>query len=81
MVVRPPDAAAGTLLERHRRLVETLARATVTIDATAMRPPQSALAVAGGAEVYVDLAGVVDLAAERQRLAKEIAKVDETIAF
>ena len=31
--------------------------------------------------MYVDLAGVVDLVAERQRLAKEIAKVDEAIAF
>jgi valyl-tRNA synthetase len=81
VVVRPPDASAGTLLERHRRLLETLARATVTIDATATRPPQSALAVAGGAEVYVRLAGVVDLAAERQRLVKEIGRVDETIRF
>ena len=39
------------------------------------------MAVVGGAELYVDLTGVVDLAAERQRIEKEIAKVVERIDF
>ena len=62
-------------------LVEALARVRLTRDAAATRPPNSALAVVGASEVYVDLADVVDLAAERQRLAKEIARVEEAIAF
>ena len=39
------------------------------------------MAVIGGSELYVDLTGVVDLAAERQRIEKEIAKVTERVDF
>ncbi len=63
------------------RIIESLARAQLRVDAGAMRPPNSALAVVGASEVYVDLTGVVDLAAERQRLAKEIARASEQITF
>jgi valyl-tRNA synthetase len=69
------------LFRDHAPLVEALARTQLTMDPAATRPPSTALAVVGASEVYVDLAGVVDLVAERQRLAKEIAKVDEAIAF
>jgi valyl-tRNA synthetase len=61
-------------------LIEALARASVRVDAGAMRPAASALAVVEDAEVYVDLTGVVDLAAERPRLQKEIRRVDDLIA-
>jgi valyl-tRNA synthetase len=53
----------------------------VHVDPAATRPPTSALAVVGTGELYVDLAGVVDVAAERTRLEKEIRKVTETIGF
>jgi valyl-tRNA synthetase len=53
----------------------------MTLDAAASRPVGSALAVVGDTEVYVDLAGVIDVAAERQRLEKEIRKASETITF
>ncbi len=69
------------LLREHAPLVEALARVRLTLDAAPTRPPNTALAVVGASEVYVDLAGVVDLVAERERLAKEIARVDEAIAF
>jgi len=61
-------------------LIEALGRATVRVDRAATRPPASALAVVEDAEVYVDLTGVVDLDAERQRLQKEIKRLDEFIA-
>jgi len=37
--------------------------------------------VAGQSEIYVELAGLVDLAAERQRLDKEIKRTVDVIAF
>jgi valyl-tRNA synthetase len=80
VIIRPP-AGDETLFSEQRPLVEALARAAVTVDANATRPRQSALAVVGAAEVYVDLAGVVDVGAERQRLEKEIRRIDDTIAF
>jgi valyl-tRNA synthetase len=61
-------------------VIETLVRGRLTIDAAATRPPSSALAVIGATEVYVDLAGVVDVAAERQRLEKEIRRAQDAIA-
>jgi valyl-tRNA synthetase len=80
VTVRPaPEHAA--VLGAASGLVEALARARLTLDPAAARPAGTALAVAGGSEVYVALEGIVDLAAERARLAKEIARAEETIRF
>jgi valyl-tRNA synthetase len=76
-----PAADAVPLFAATASLVGSLARAEVRVDPVAARPPTSALAVLGAAELYVDLAGVVDVAAERARLDKEIRKVTDTIGF
>ncbi len=73
--------ADAALFGGERRLIETLARASVTVDPAATRPRNSALGVVGDSELYVDLAGIVDLAAERQRLEKEIRKAADAIEF
>jgi valyl-tRNA synthetase len=69
------------LFQAQAPLVEALARVRLTVDGEARRRADTALAVVGPSEIYVDLAGVVDLVAERQRLDKEVAKVEEAIAF
>ena len=69
------------LLRAHVTLIEALARARVTIDPGATRPRASALGVLGRSEIYVELEGLVDLAAERQRLEKEIKRIADAIAF
>jgi valyl-tRNA synthetase len=74
----PTDEAR---LRAHPGLIEALARARVTIDPGAVRPRASALGVAAQSELYVDLEGLVDLAAERQRLEKEIRRTADAIAF
>ena len=76
-----PATDGVPLFAATANLVGSLARADVSVDAEATRPHTSALAVLGTAELYVDLAGVVDLAAERARLDKEIRKATESIAF
>jgi len=80
VTVKAADADAP-LLREHAMLIETLARARLTLDPRATRPRASALAVVGGSELYVELEGLVDLAAERQRLEKEIKRIEDTIAF
>jgi valyl-tRNA synthetase len=75
------DGAEAALLRAHPALVQSLARATLGVEAAAVRPRNSALAIVGAAEVYVALEGIVDLAAERQRLEKEIRRVEESIGF
>jgi valyl-tRNA synthetase len=79
-VVKPAPAHAQLLAE-HTPLIQSLARATLTIDPAAVRARGAALGVVGETEMYVDLSGVVDLAAERQRLEKEIKRADEAIGF
>jgi valyl-tRNA synthetase len=79
VTIRPTEAA--DVFTPTVALIGSLARADVRVDAAATRPPTSALAVVGAAEIYVDLAGVVDVAAERARLDKEIRKVAETVGF
>ncbi|HXH81554.1 MAG TPA: valine--tRNA ligase [Candidatus Tectomicrobia bacterium] len=76
-----PAGGDDALLRTHASLVEALARCRLTVDAHATRPAGSALGVAGESEIYVALAGLVDLAAERARLEKEIRRVEEAIAF
>jgi valyl-tRNA synthetase len=75
------STAHTPLLREHTPLVQSLARATLTVDPRASRPRNSALGVVGATELYVSLEGVVDLAAERQRLEKEIRRAEEAIAF
>jgi valyl-tRNA synthetase len=72
---------AADLFTANSALVESLARVRLTVDPTATRPRSSAMAVVGGSEVYVDLTGIVDLGAERQRIEKEIAKAAERVDF
>jgi valyl-tRNA synthetase len=76
-----PAPADEPLLRADLGLVETLARARLSIDRQATRPRASALGIAGQSEIYVELQGLVDLAAERQRLRKEIKRTTDAIAF
>jgi valyl-tRNA synthetase len=62
-------------------LIGALARARVTVEPGAERPPRSAHAVAGGADVFVHLEGVVDVDAERARLQKGIDKARKETSF
>ena len=80
-IVKPGPDAPAALVRANAPLIQTLARASVTVDANASRPRNSALGLVGDIEVYVALEGVVDLGAERQRLEKEIKRADEAIAF
>jgi len=76
-----PSRDGGAVFTANQALVDTLARARLVVDPQATRPRNSAMAVIDGAELYVDLTGVVDLAGERQRLEKEIKRAAETVEF
>ncbi len=72
------DAAAVDVLRSEADTVTALAGLgrLAFLGGDAPRPPQSAAAVAPGLEIFVPLAGVVDLAAEERRLTKEIARLE-----
>jgi len=80
-VTAKPGGEHAAALQETARLVEFLGRCRLTVDPGASRPAASALAVIGPSEIYVDLAGVVDLAGERARLEKELKRATDTLAF
>jgi len=64
------------LLERLRDQILPLARIeTLTVARDGSRPKVAASAVVAGAEVFLPLAGLIDVDEERARLAKEAAKL------
>jgi len=73
-----PDALTGARLERHRPLILTLARVSevASVDAA---PTGAVTFLTGGATAALSLAGIIDLAAERARLTKEIGVFDSDI--
>jgi len=79
--VKPAADGSAALVRSYAPLIQTLARAALSVDPAASRPRSSALGVVGDMEVYVALEGIVDLNAERQRLEKEIKRAEEAIAF
>lgn len=80
--------AAGTnadLLTKHQEILVALARLEkdeLHIATTLARKPDQAVAqvVSGGIEIYLPLAGMIDLDAERERWHKEVAQLEKRIA-
>jgi valyl-tRNA synthetase len=77
-VINPTDDA-WSRFDRHRDLIETLARVTGVARVTE-RPDGAIVLVVGGASAALTLAGMIDVAAERARLKKEIAAFDSDVA-
>ncbi len=68
-------------LEEMKPVLCGLARiGELTVGANYTKPQHAASAVAGGAEIHVLLEGVIDLEAERQRLRKDLAKIEGALA-
>ncbi|MFH1532680.1 MAG: valine--tRNA ligase [Pseudomonadota bacterium] len=79
--LRPKDDAVAALLSGARSFFESLAGVEeLRIDAAAARPEASGAAVTPTAEIFVHLAGHVDLDAERARLAASMKKLEPEIS-
>ena len=73
-----PDAATAERIARHRDLILTLGRVS-ELTSVETAPEGAVTFVSGGATAALSLAGIIDLAAERARLGKEIAALDSDI--
>ena len=73
--VSPDAEAIGAALAAHRDYFRKLARVhTLTVGSDLVRPAGAASHVAGPCEVFVPLAGIIDLDVERERLQKEVTQ-------
>ncbi len=80
LVVRMPDDARREVLAAAADAIRELARLDrVEIAADAERPPASGTAVLTDAELYVPLAGLIDLDVERQRQEKELDRLSKAL--
>jgi valyl-tRNA synthetase len=78
--LRVPAEATREIAARHLALVERAARVGATLTAGGAAVPQSAKAVVGAdAEVVMPLAGLIDIDAEKARIARDIGKADKEI--
>lgn len=60
------------LIESQIEIIKKLARCEIIIAEKGSKPENSIGTVIGGVEIYISLAGLVDIEAEKQRLQKEI---------
>jgi valyl-tRNA synthetase len=75
VVIVPADTDTEALLEDNRGYIADLAAVgDLTIDCKASRPETSAAGISDQHEVFVVLAGLIDLDRERTRLTKEIER-------
>jgi valyl-tRNA synthetase len=79
--VQSADPELRASLERWKGYLMPLAGLSqVHVSGPGQRPAQAAAYVGPGMEIYVPLAGLIDFAAERDRLTKEIARIDQDLA-
>jgi valyl-tRNA synthetase len=70
------------ILDSHQSMICTLAGLqSLAIHETFQKPQGAVAAVIDGAEIFLPLAGLIDFAEEKGRLAKEMQKVLDDLAF
>jgi valyl-tRNA synthetase len=75
--IQTSDESTRRTLEKWRHYLLPLAGlSSVEIAPPRAKPPQAASVVSSGLEIFVPLAGLIDLQEERARLSKEIARID-----
>ena len=75
-----PKGGKGSTLRSYDRYLQKLARVTTLTEIKAAEKPKFASsAVVNGFELFVPLEGLIDLSAERDRLEKEIQRVQQML--
>jgi len=81
--LRVASAAPRATIEKYLAIVERAAKVTATVisaDGAAPTPADAAKAVVGAdVEIVMPLGGLIDVAAEKTRIAKDIGKADKEI--
>ncbi|MBD3403725.1 valine--tRNA ligase [candidate division GN15 bacterium] len=73
LYIRVDDAQFGELLKNHYEYFRSLARVeNLYCGVDVKKPPTSASAVISGAEIFVPLAGLIDIEVEKHRLQKNL---------
>ena len=69
------------LIKKEQEIIKKLGRVENLILAESGAKPEGSIgAVAGGVEIYLQLAGLIDVEAEKKRLTKEISEIEKYLA-
>ncbi len=79
VLVRDLDGRIGGIVDSKETTIKFLAHLEHIECGDLSKPPGSASAVGEGFEVYLPLEGVIDIDLEKQRLAREMEKIDAEI--
>jgi valyl-tRNA synthetase len=80
IIVKPANSEAEALIRRGEAYIKRFCNPeSLTIDQTAATPEKSVTAVVTGAEMYLPLAGLIDIEAEIARLEKELKHLDSEV--
>lgn len=74
------DDGLRALAERSGSYIENLANVDLKVLGTLERPELAAHAVVRGTEIYLPLAGLIDIDRETERLARELAQVEKDLS-
>ena len=75
IIVHCPDEKKQSIIKNNESYLTRLARlAKISYDSK--RPPASASAVVSGIEIFMPLAGLIDIDVEKNRLEKEISRIE-----
>jgi valyl-tRNA synthetase len=77
VLIKPSRKKQKPLLEEHIPYIKSLAKAKeVIVDKNLKKPEESAASVVSDVEVYVPLKGMIDISKEKERLNKEMEKIE-----
>ncbi|MBI5118583.1 valine--tRNA ligase [Candidatus Poribacteria bacterium] len=80
VILKVGERGTASRLRESRRYISALARAgEIVIESEPVIPQPEARAFLPGIEVHVPLAGIIDIAKERERLSKELARVESEV--
>jgi valyl-tRNA synthetase len=80
LTFRTDDAEKRALFEKQKTAIETLCNAELTLEGASEKLPEhAATAIAEGVTILVPLAGLVDMAKEKERVTRELAKVEKDL--
>ncbi len=80
LIVRQTDSGISMLFQSFQQYFETLAKVeNIKMIIDVKRPPYSASAVVKGVELFIPLEGLIDIKTEKNRLQKEISRLEDQL--
>lgn len=80
IVIKVVKGGKRLILQDNRHYIKIMAKVSdIYIGDDVVKPPKSAAAVVDDIEIYMPLAGVIDLEKERDRLLKKLSKIENNL--